>query len=41
MFDEQRRIVAYLDGSETKVNALRELQCEWRGIVRAATVRAG
>jgi type I restriction enzyme S subunit len=25
-FDEQRRIVAYLDGLQGKVNALRELQ---------------
>jgi len=27
-FDEQRRIVAYLDGLQAKVNGLRELQSE-------------
>ena len=28
MLDEQRRIVAYLDGLQAKVNALRELQSQ-------------
>jgi hypothetical protein len=31
MLGEQRRIVAYLDGLQAKVNALRELQSASRG----------
>ncbi len=27
-FDEQRRIVAFLDGLQAKINAVRELQAE-------------